>query len=113
MGFVRSHPVRHRGEAAPEAIGSPSGKQCETPGYVRNQPFLRHAQETAIGWWTRFDLNLCHIGEAPSTNAALRRHGVQNFGPNRCTGLHSTTLFWREFPGRCFPCSAGSRMEFA
>ena len=45
------------------------------------------------------------------TFAALRRLGVQRFGPNHCTGFYATTLFWREFPGRCFPCSAGSRLE--
>ena len=46
------------------------------------------------------------------TFAALRRLGVQRFGPNHCTGFYATTLFWREFPGHCFPCSAGSRLEF-
>lgn len=45
------------------------------------------------------------------TFAALRRLGVHRFGPNHCTGLYATTLFWREFPGRCFPCAAGSRLE--
>ncbi len=47
------------------------------------------------------------------TFAALRRLDVRRFGPNHCTGLYPTTLFWREFPGRCFPCSAGSRLELA
>jgi 7,8-dihydropterin-6-yl-methyl-4-(beta-D-ribofuranosyl)aminobenzene 5'-phosphate synthase len=47
------------------------------------------------------------------TFAALRRLDVQRFGPNHCTGFYATALFWREFPGRCFPCSAGSRLEFA
>lgn len=33
--------------------------------------------------------------------------------PQATLYLHpdSTALFWREFPGRCFPCSAGSRIE--
>lgn len=47
------------------------------------------------------------------TFAALRRFGVRRFGPNHCTGPYAAALFWREFPGRCFPCSAGSRLEFA
>lgn len=47
------------------------------------------------------------------TFAGLRRLGVQRFGPNHCTGAAATALFWREFPGRCFPCSAGSRLEVA
>ncbi len=46
------------------------------------------------------------------TFAALRRLGVQRFGPNHCTGYAATALFQREFPGRCFPCSAGSRLLF-
>ncbi len=47
------------------------------------------------------------------TFAALRRLGVQRFGPNHCTGYAATVQFWREFPGRCFQCSAGTRLEFA
>jgi len=46
------------------------------------------------------------------TFAALRRFGERRFGPNNCTGFYLTTLFWRELPSRCFPCSAGSRLVF-
>lgn len=47
------------------------------------------------------------------TFAALHRLEIQRFGPNHCTGFAATAQFWREFPGRCFQCSAGSRLEFA
>ncbi len=46
------------------------------------------------------------------TFAALRRLGVQRFGPNHCTGLAATALFWREFPGRCVQASAGVQLQF-
>ena len=47
------------------------------------------------------------------TFAALRRLGVQRFGPNHCTGIAATALFWHEFPGRCVQASAGVRLQFA
>jgi len=47
------------------------------------------------------------------TFAALRRLGVERFGPNHCTGFAATAQFWSEFPGRCYQCSAGTRLEFA
>ncbi len=46
------------------------------------------------------------------TFAALRRLGVQRFGPNHCTGMGAVARFWREFPGRCVQCSAGVGLEF-
>lgn len=47
------------------------------------------------------------------TFAALRKLGVQRFGPNHCTGYTAAARFQHEFPGRCFQCAAGSRLELA
>lgn len=47
------------------------------------------------------------------TFAALRRLGVQRFGPNHCTGIGAVARFWSEFPGRCVQCAAGVRLEFS
>ena len=47
------------------------------------------------------------------TFAALRRLGVQRFGPNHCTGIAAIARFWHEFPGRCVQASAGVRLQFA
>ncbi len=47
------------------------------------------------------------------TFAAFRRFDVQQLGPVHCTGLAATLAFWREFPGQCLACAAGTRLSFA
>jgi 7,8-dihydropterin-6-yl-methyl-4-(beta-D-ribofuranosyl)aminobenzene 5'-phosphate synthase len=47
------------------------------------------------------------------TLAALRRFDVQRLGPVHCTGWAAVATFQREFPVRCFRCSAGTRLSWA
>jgi 7,8-dihydropterin-6-yl-methyl-4-(beta-D-ribofuranosyl)aminobenzene 5'-phosphate synthase len=47
------------------------------------------------------------------TLAAFRRFDVQRIGPVHCTGFLAAGAFWREFPTRCFPCAASTRLSWA
>jgi 7,8-dihydropterin-6-yl-methyl-4-(beta-D-ribofuranosyl)aminobenzene 5'-phosphate synthase len=46
------------------------------------------------------------------TIAALRLFDMGRLGPAHCTGLAATTELWNAFPGTCFPCVVGTRLEF-
>ena len=43
---------------------------------------------------------------------AFRELGIQFMGPAHCTGMAPTAALWSAFPGQCFPCATGTRMEF-
>jgi 7,8-dihydropterin-6-yl-methyl-4-(beta-D-ribofuranosyl)aminobenzene 5'-phosphate synthase len=47
------------------------------------------------------------------TIEAFQQLGVQRLGPAHCTGTAATARLWTAFPGRCFGCSVGTRLEFA
>ena len=58
-----------------------------------------------------------HLGGASPermarTIAALGELGVGRLGPAHCTGLGPTVALWQAFPERCFPCGAGTVLEF-
>jgi len=46
------------------------------------------------------------------TIAGLRELAVERIGPCHCTGAAATAELWNAFPGKCFPCGVGTRMEF-
>ncbi len=46
------------------------------------------------------------------TIEAFRRHNVQRIGLGHCTGINAIAAFWQAFPGRCFLCSTGSKIQF-
>jgi len=46
------------------------------------------------------------------TLAAFRKFDVQRISPVHCTGFLAAGAFWREFPTRCFPCAAGTRLTW-
>ncbi|MDD2763190.1 MAG: MBL fold metallo-hydrolase [Opitutaceae bacterium] len=46
------------------------------------------------------------------TLAAFRHLDVHRIGAVHCTGFAAVATFWREFPTRCIPCAAGTRLTF-
>lgn len=42
----------------------------------------------------------------------LRQLAVERLGPAHCTGAAATAELWNAFPGKCFPCPVGMKMEF-
>ncbi|HAL45726.1 MAG TPA: MBL fold metallo-hydrolase [Phycisphaerales bacterium] len=42
----------------------------------------------------------------------LERFGVQSISPGHCTGLEAALEFRKQYPRRCFMCSAGTTCEF-
>lgn len=42
----------------------------------------------------------------------LERFGIQRIGPGHCTGLEAAMEFQKQYPHRCFICSAGTVCEF-
>lgn len=44
------------------------------------------------------------------TIEALRRWEVKQLAPAHCTGMPALARLWATFPGRCSPCSVGTRM---
>jgi 7,8-dihydropterin-6-yl-methyl-4-(beta-D-ribofuranosyl)aminobenzene 5'-phosphate synthase len=56
------------------------------------------------------------IGASPHrierTVEELQRIGVKRLAPAHCTGMPATVALWNAFPGRCQPCSVGTRFEF-
>jgi 7,8-dihydropterin-6-yl-methyl-4-(beta-D-ribofuranosyl)aminobenzene 5'-phosphate synthase len=42
----------------------------------------------------------------------LRKLGVERLGPAHCTGTAAVAALWNAFPGQCFDCHAGTRLEF-
>jgi len=58
-----------------------------------------------------------HLGGAgperlTRTFDAFEELGVEQIGACHCTGLAAAAGFWEHFPGRCFECRAGTRLEF-
>jgi 7,8-dihydropterin-6-yl-methyl-4-(beta-D-ribofuranosyl)aminobenzene 5'-phosphate synthase len=87
---------------------------CAHAGLVNTLEHIRTLTHGAPIHTVVGGMHLLNAGERRLTEtiAALRRLGVQRFGPNHCTGPAATALFWREFPGRCMQCCAGTRLEF-
>ena len=87
---------------------------CAHAGLVNTLEHIRTLTHGAPIHTVVGGMHLLNAGERRLTEtiAALRRIGVQRFGPNHCTGPLATALFWREFPGRCMQCCAGTRLEF-
>ena len=88
---------------------------CAHAGLVNTLEHIRTLTHGAPIHTVVGGMHLLNAGERRLTEtvAALRRLGVQRLGPNHCTGPAATALFWREFPGRCLQCCAGTRLEFA
>lgn len=42
----------------------------------------------------------------------IERFGVQRIGPGHCTGMEAELEFRKQYPKRCFMCSAGTSCEF-
>ena len=51
-------------------------------------------------------------GRVERTIKAFGRLGIERLAPAHCTGAAATARIWSKFPGKCFPCSAGARVEF-
>ena len=88
---------------------------CAHAGVVNT---LEHVRRLTGGAPLHAVLGGMHLERADArrldeTFAALRRLGVQRFGPNHCTGIGAVARFWSEFPGRCVQCAAGVRLEFS
>jgi len=47
-----------------------------------------------------------------TTVAALREMDVQRVAMSHCTGFAAMARLYHELPGRCFHCTAGTRLEF-
>lgn len=47
-----------------------------------------------------------------ATIEAFRSFDVRRLGAAHCTGPIATAAFWREFPDRCIPCAAGTKLSF-
>jgi 7,8-dihydropterin-6-yl-methyl-4-(beta-D-ribofuranosyl)aminobenzene 5'-phosphate synthase len=47
-----------------------------------------------------------------ATIEAFRHFDVRRLGAAHCTGFSATAAFWREFPGRCIQCAAGTKLSF-
>jgi len=88
---------------------------CAHAGLVNTLEHIRTLTHGAPIHTVVGGMHLLNAGERrlAETVAALRRLGVQRLGPNHCTGPAATALFWREFPGCCMQCCAGTRLEFA
>jgi len=87
---------------------------CAHAGVVNTLEHIRTLTHGAPIHTVVGGMHLLNAGERRLTEtvAALRRLGVQRFGPNHCTGPAATALFWHEFPGRCVQCCVGTRLEF-
>lgn len=46
------------------------------------------------------------------TIRGLRQLDVQRLGPIHCTGPAAVAELWSAFPGRCFSCAVGTKMDF-
>lgn len=45
------------------------------------------------------------------TLASLKRFNIGNLYPVHCTGTRAVAALWAAFPGRCFPCGAGTTLH--
>lgn len=46
------------------------------------------------------------------TIEAISRLDIKRLGPMHCTGIEATVKIWSSFPGRCFLCPVGTKLEF-
>ena len=46
------------------------------------------------------------------TVKSLGRFDIRKFYPVHCTGAKAVAAIWAAFPGNCFPCGVGTRLEF-
>jgi 7,8-dihydropterin-6-yl-methyl-4-(beta-D-ribofuranosyl)aminobenzene 5'-phosphate synthase len=42
----------------------------------------------------------------------FRQRDIEHLGPAHCTGPAATAELWNAFPGRCFPCTVRTRVDF-
>jgi len=87
---------------------------CAHAGLINT---LEHIKQLTSGAPIHTVLGGMHLERAcqrrmDETMQALKRLGVQRFGPNHCTGVAAIARFWSEFPGRMIQCAAGVRLEF-
>lgn len=87
---------------------------CAHAGVINTLEHVRTLTHSAPIHTVVGGMHLLNAGERrlAETFAAMRRLGVQRFGPNHCTGPEATAAFRSEFPGRCIQCCAGARQEF-
>lgn len=88
---------------------------CAHAGVINTLNYVRHLTghrpvHTVIG-----GMHLLSAGEERMrrTVEELRRLEVKQLLPMHCTGFEAAARLWREFPGRCFSCPVGGRIDLS
>ncbi|OPY11186.1 MAG: Metallo-beta-lactamase superfamily protein [Syntrophaceae bacterium PtaB.Bin038] len=90
-------------------LGCAHAGVINTLNYVRQLTGHRPVH-TVIG-----GMHLLSAGEERMrrTVEELRRLEVKQLLPMHCTGFEAAARLWREFPGRCFSCPVGGRIDLS